>query len=81
MKNSSNPTAYPIVDLHGYWLSKSNESGQRARTGQLLWWILTRAQTNNNALTYPQFAASAVTIAEAEVTQLLITARRCITIN
>ena len=36
----------------------------------LLWWILTRAQTYNDSLTYPELPAAAITIAEAEVNSI-----------
>ena len=69
--NSSNPTAYPIVGFT-WLLVYQNQTNQvkGQELVNLLWWILTRAQTNNNALTYPQLPASAVTIAEAEVNSI-----------
>jgi len=69
--NSSNPTAYPITGftwLLVYQNQKDQVKGQELVN--LLWWILTRAQTNNNALTYPQLPASAITIAEAQVNSI-----------
>ena len=69
--NSSNPTAYPIVGFT-WLLVYQNQTNQvkGQELVNLLWWILTRAQTNNNALTYPQLPASAITIAEAQVNSI-----------
>ena len=69
--NSSNPTAYPIVGFT-WLLVYQNQTNQikGQEIVNLLWWILTRAQTNNNALTYPQLPASAITIAEAQVNSI-----------
>jgi len=69
--NSSNPTAYPITGFT-WLLVYQNQTNQvkGQELVNLLWWILTRAQTNNNALTYPQLPASAITIAEAQVNSI-----------
>ena len=69
--NSSNPTAYPITGFT-WLLVYQNQMNQikGQELVNLLWWILTRAQTNNNALTYPQLPASAITIAEAQVNSI-----------
>ena len=69
--NSSNPTAYPITGftwLLVYQNQKDQTKGQELVN--LLWWILTSAQQYNNALTYPALPASAVAIAEAEVSSM-----------
>ena len=69
--NSSNPTAYPITGftwLLVYQNQKDQVKGQELVN--LLWWILTSAQQYNNALTYPALPASAVAIAEAEVSSM-----------
>jgi phosphate transport system substrate-binding protein len=69
--NSSNPTAYPIVGFT-WLLVYQNQTNQvkGQELVNLLWWILTRAQTYNPALTYPQLPAAAITIAEAEVNSI-----------
>jgi phosphate transport system substrate-binding protein len=69
--NSSNPTAYPIVGFT-WLLVYQNQTNQvkGQELVNLLWWILTRAQTINAALTYPQLPAAAITIAEAEVNSI-----------
>ena len=69
--NSPNPTAYPIVGFT-WLLVYQNQTNQvkGQELVNLLWWILTRAQTYNAALTYPQLPAAAITIAEAEVNSI-----------
>ena len=69
--NSSNPTAYPIVGFT-WLLVYQNQTNQvkGQELVNLLWWILTRAQTYNASLTYPQLPAAAITIAEAEVNSI-----------
>jgi phosphate transport system substrate-binding protein len=69
--NSSNPIAYPIVGFT--WLLVYQNQTNRVKGQELvnlLWWILTRAQTYNAELTYPQLPATAVNIAEAEVNSI-----------
>ena len=69
--NSSNPTAYPITGFT-WLLVYQNQTNQvkGQELVNLLWWILTRAQTYNASLTYPQLPASAITIAEAQVNSI-----------
>ena len=69
--NSPNPTAYPIVGFT-WLLVYQNQTNQvkGQELVNLLWWILTRAQTYNASLTYPQLPAAALTIAEAEVNSI-----------
>ena len=69
--NSSNPTAYPIVGFT-WLLVYQNQTNQvkGQELVNLLWWILTRAQTYNDSLTYPELPAAAITIAEAEVNSI-----------
>jgi phosphate transport system substrate-binding protein len=69
--NSPNPAAYPIVGFT-WLLVYQNQTNQvkGQELVNLLWWILTRAQTYNASLTYPQLPAAAITIAEAEVNSI-----------
>ncbi len=69
--NSANPNAYPIVGFT-WLLVYQNQTNQvkGQELVNLLWWILTRAQTYNDSLTYPELPAAAITIAEAEVNSI-----------
>jgi phosphate transport system substrate-binding protein len=64
--NSPNATAYPIVGFT-WILVYQNQTDLTKGTElvNMLWWAIHDAQQYNNALTYPQLPAAAVTKAEA----------------
>jgi phosphate transport system substrate-binding protein len=66
--NSPNTDAYPIVGFT-WILAYVNQTNQTKGTElvNMLWWAIHDGQQFNNALTYPQLPAVAVTKAEAEI--------------
>ena len=66
--NSSNANAYPIVGFT--WILVYQHQTDKVKGTELvnmLWWAIHDGQQFNNALTYPQLPAAAVTKAEAEI--------------
>jgi len=66
--NSGNANAYPIVGFT--WILVYQHQTDKVKGTELvnmLWWAIHDGQQFNNALTYPQLPAAAVTKAEAEI--------------
>ncbi len=80
--NSSNANAYPIVGFT--WILVYQHQTDKVKGTELvnmLWWAIHDGQQFNNALTYPQLPAAAVTKAEAEIKSITFQGQPLLNLN